>query len=64
MHTIMNVIVFTLLFNILIQVQGKNQDYLATFYRTKNPDDLHDDAKKFLILWSHQQRSATDGYVY
>jgi len=60
----MNVIVFTLLFNILIQVQGKNQDYLATFYRTKNPDDLHDDAKKFLRLWSHQQRSTTDGYVY
>ena len=63
MHTVTNILVFTLLFNIIIQVQSKNEDYLAKFFRTKNPDDLHDEAKKFLGLWKNQQRSATDGYI-
>jgi hypothetical protein len=62
MHTMMNILVFTLLFNVILQVQGRQQDYLAKFYQTKNPDDLHDEAKKFLLLWSQQQRSTTDGY--
>jgi hypothetical protein len=62
MHTVMNILVFTLLFNVIIQVQSRNPDYLATFFRTKNPDDLHDEAKKFILIWRNQQRSATDGY--
>lgn len=62
MHTVMNLLVFALTFNIIIQVQSRNQDYLAKFFQTKNPDDLHDEAKKFLLLWHKQARSTTDGY--
>ncbi|CAF5109949.1 unnamed protein product [Rotaria sp. Silwood1] len=63
MHTWMNIFIFTLLFNITIitKVQSKNQDYLAKFFETKNPDDLHDNAKTFLTVWRSQQRADTDG---
>jgi hypothetical protein len=62
MHTVMNILVFAFIFNIILQVQSRNEDYLAKFFRTKNADDLRDEAKEFLILWKNQQRSATDGY--
>ncbi|CAF2411466.1 unnamed protein product [Rotaria sp. Silwood2] len=63
MHTVMNILIFTLLSNIIIiQVHSKNQDYLAKFFETKNPDDLHDNAKDFLTLWRSRQRADGDGH--
>lgn len=62
MHTLMKFIVFGLLLNI-IQVHGKNQDYLAKFFETKDPADLHENAKQFLLLIKSFSRD-TNGYKY
>ncbi|CAF0844094.1 unnamed protein product [Adineta ricciae] len=59
----MNLVVFTLLLSLtVLPVQGKANDYLAKFFKTRNPDDLHEEAKRFLSLWFNQQRAATDGH--
>ena len=62
MHMLMNILVFTLLFNVILPVQGKNKDYLVKFFQTKDPNDLHENAKEFLVLWRSQQRENNDGY--
>ncbi|CAF1223006.1 unnamed protein product [Adineta steineri] len=61
MHTILNILVFILLSNLItIQVYGRNQDYLAKFFQTKDPNDLPQEAQKFLSLWFSQSRN--DGH--
>ncbi|CAM4799415.1 unnamed protein product [Rotaria magnacalcarata] len=62
MHTLLNIIVFALFCNIIIQVQSKNKDYLAKFFETKDSADLHESAKQFLLLWRSRQRADGDGH--
>ena len=62
MPAIMHVLLLALLGNCFLLIQAhRNPDYLAKFFRTKNPDDLHDEAKAFLLLWRNQQQSKGDG---